>query len=372
VRYTAPGLERLIHLARVTLTGTRSRQELANHLAKRLPGPQMDWPELVEQASVRAIQAHRAGEPAILLREAPEPIDAGYLIKPLLVARQPTIWFGDGGTGKSLLALAAALTVHGDRADVLGVPPASQLRVAYLDWEYDPWEHRQRMRGLLRGGPEPDLVYLRCYGSLREQVDRLRRVIREREIGYLVVDSVAAACGGEPESAEIALGFFNALRALEVGALCIAHTTKSIEAHDRPFGSAFWHNMARSTWLFRREQELGGTGLKVGLYHKKANSGPLSVPLGFEVRFDDGIRVTRTDVRESPELAQGTSVRYRMEYALRGGPLSYEELAEEIGSDVPAVKKAAQRGSLPGGPFVLVGDQRKRQVALRASSEVGA
>lgn len=366
-RSTAPGMGKLIHLARTTITGTRSRQDLASHLAKRHPGPKIDWPELVEQATVQTVQAYRAGEPSILLRDAVEPLDSGYLIKPLLVARQPTIWFGDGGNGKSFLALAAALTIHGDRADLLGIHPAAQLRVAYCDWEFDAWEHRKRMRSLIGAAePEPDLVYVRCFGPLREQVDRLRKVIREQDIDYLVIDSVAAACGGEPESAEVALGFFDSIRRLGVGALCIAHTTKNPEAQERPFGSTFWHNMARSTWLVRKEQQAGDSGLSVGMFHKKANSGPLSPPLGFQIAFGDGrTTIRRTDVRDVPGLAEHVSTSSRIRHAIKGGPKSYAELAEELEVGKDAVRKAAERGARGTGPFVLVGDARGQRVALR-------
>lgn len=366
VRATAP-TPRLIHVARVTITGTRSRADLASYLSKRYSGPSIDWPEVIEQATVQTIQAYRAGEPAILLRDAPEPIDAGYLLHPLLVARAPTILFGDGGNGKSLLALAAALTIHTSRGDLLGTFPSSQLRVAYLDWEWDAHEHRERMRSLLPAGdPEPDLVYLSCYGALRDQVDRIKRVVRQHDIGYLVIDSVAAAAGGEPESAEVALGFFNALRAIGLGALCIAHTTKNPEAQERPFGSAFWHNSARSTWLVRKEQELGASGLTIGLFNKKANSGPQANPLGFEIRFEDGrTTLRRTDVRNSPVLATSLPVKDRICAELRSGPLAQKGLAEALGLDLRVV--SARVGELEArGRVVRLPDRR---VALRSHQE---
>jgi len=367
-RSTAPGRERVIHLARCTITGTRSRQDLATHLAKRHPGPSIDWSDVVEQATVQTIGAYRAGEPAILLRDAPVPIDAGYLLSPLLVARQPSIWFGDGGNGKSLLALAAALSIHGDRADLLGIHPSSQLRVAYLDWEWDAHEHRQRMRSLLpEGEPEPDLVYLSCYGSLRDQVDRIKRVVREQEVGYLVIDSVAAAAGGEPESAEVALGFFTALRAIGLGSLCIAHTTKNPEAQERPFGSAFWHNSARSTWLVRKEQELGSNGLRVGMFNKKANSGPSSNPLGFAIRFDAGrTTITRTDVRDVPGLAETLPLKPRITHALKAGFRSVPELSDDLGADQDSISKTLRRHEGKGFVRAPMGTDRVQRWGVLA------
>lgn len=343
-RSTAPGLERTI-VIRGNLTGPRGRKELATHLAERIRGPVIDWADVVERATSQVVQAYRAGEPAMLLRDAPEPIDSGYLIKPLLVARQPTIWFGDGGSGKSLLALAAALTVHGSRADLLSTFASAQLRVGYVDYEYDAWEHRQRMRSLLPAGEElPDLPYIRCALPIREEFDRLRQFVRDFDVQYLVVDSVAPACGGEPESAEVALSFFQTLRRLGVGSLCIAHTTKNPEAQERPFGSAFWHNMARSSWLVRKQQEPSSTSLAVGLFNKKANAGPLSSPLGFELLFgEDHIAIRRTDVRDNAELATGVSIRYRIEHALKTGFRSIAELASELDESADSISKTLRR-----------------------------
>ena len=112
VRRTAPGLEGHIHSARLLMTGTRARGDLAKHLADRTKGLAMDWPTMVEEAIVRALDAYRAGEAPILLRDAVPPAGATWLLPPLVLATQPTIWFGDGGVGKSALALAAGLSIH--------------------------------------------------------------------------------------------------------------------------------------------------------------------------------------------------------------------------------------------------------------------
>ena len=58
-----------------------------------------------------------------------------------------------------------------------------------------------------------------------------------------------------PEASEQALNYFRALRKLGVrGSLQIAHTTKNGDAADqRPFGSVYWHHLARMTWFAKRE-----------------------------------------------------------------------------------------------------------------------
>ena len=362
VRRTAPGLEGHIHSARLLMTGTRARGDLAKHLADRTKGAGIDWPHLVEEAVVAALDHYRAGEPPILLRDAVPPDGATWLLPPLVLAVQPTIWFGDGGVGKSALALAAGLSIHMDRGDLLGVAPTAKRVVAYLDWEFDACEHRERMRQLV-GGQMPDIVYRRCQVPLRDDVERLNRFIRDWGIDFLIIDSVAAACGDEPESAAVALAFFNALRQLGCGALCIAHTTKN-GSEERPFGSTFWHNGARCTWLVKKERDTSATGFIAGMFNKKSNSGPLASSIGFEFDFGgDRLAISRTDIREVVGFEPHIPLRERMRAALRSGAASVRDLATVLGEPEGSVRKAVDRDN--GRTFIrLEGDGEPLRVGL--------
>lgn len=346
VRVASPDLHDHLHQARLTMTGTRSRAELANQLRRRLPGT--DWDALVEGSCVKVLRAFREGEPAILLRDAEKPPDAGWLLPPLVLGRLPTILFGDGGTGKSWLVLAAALSIHTDQP-LLGIAPTARRRVAYLDWELEDWEQRERMR-MLVGDQEPDLIYRRCSGPLRDQVDSLRRLIRDRGIGFVVIDSIGPACGGAPEESAVALGFFEALRMLGVGALCVAHVNRAGDT-DKPFGSAFWHNGARATWYVKQ----ASGDFTVGLFNRKSNVGRPAPPRGYRIVEDAGrIRIEPARVAEEPELEQDLPLPVRMKAALRPGALPAHELAELLGAKVDSVDRTARRNQA----FVKVPDER--------------
>lgn len=349
IRSTLQGAERILHRARVNLSGTRSRSELANHLAKRAKGQGLEWPDLLEEAILATIEAFRAGEPAILLRDAERPAGAGYVLPPVLLGAHPTMLFGDGGTGKSFLALGMALTLHqGD--PLLGLEPARRLRVGYFDWEFSGWDHRERAR--LLGATDPDLLYVRCRGPLTEEVDRLRGIIAREQLDYVVLDSVAYACDGPPEASDVAMRFFQALGRLELGSLLIAHVPKDADT-DKPFGSAFWHNSARATWYVAKQQDLGASAFTVGLFNRKANTGPQAAPLGYRFDFDaDRVRITRTDLLEVPELAEQIPVKTRMRRALRAGAMTPIVLAEEIGASVDAIRMVVTRDK--GSTFTRV------------------
>ncbi len=341
VTSNAPSSAGLLHRASLNLSSTQGRTALVRQLVARAKDQGVDWNALIEQACYQTIEAYREGEPAILLRNAKRPNDAGWLLPPLILGRLPTILFGDGGSAKSYLALAAAVSIHSG-LELLSIKPTARINVAYLDWEFDAWEHRDRMRRLV-GNDMPDVVYVHCAGPLRDQVDRLQRVIREKEIGFVVIDSVGMACEGPPEEAQSALGFFDALRSLGVGALCVAHVNRSGDT-DRPFGSTFWHNSARSTWYAKKQQEAAASTLTVGLFNRKSNTGPLASPIGFTLAFDETqTSIERTDVRDVPELAGQVPLKYRIATEIGSGALSIPELVKRIGGSDTAIRKACER-----------------------------
>lgn len=349
---TSRGSPELLHRSNLTLSGIRSRQELANYMNKRTPGEQLDWTTFIETAAVLTIEAFRRGEPVVYLRDVPPPVEAGYALHPLVLNDEPTIWFGDGGDGKSLLALAAAAVIASGRADILpGVTPNQKRRVLYLDFEFSASEHRNRLERIC--GPDmPSVLYLRCDGALTYEVDRVQRAVRDWDAQFLVIDSVAFACHDAPETSVSAQEFFRALRRVGLGALCIAHVTKSEGGDQKPFGSAFWHNGARSTWYVKREGE--GERISLGLFNRKANTGPRFAAQGFSIGFtpDRGpISFSREDVADVPGLATRLPLIAQIIAAVKHRPMSYVELEAEIGSDHEVIRKTMKRRD---GSFVQV------------------
>ena len=103
----AVNLGKLLHRGRLNLLSGDRRERLARYLAGRTKELGMEWPDLLEEAVSAVVGLYRAGEPAILLRDAPEPPGAGVpLVAPILAADGSTVIFGDGGSLKSYLALA--------------------------------------------------------------------------------------------------------------------------------------------------------------------------------------------------------------------------------------------------------------------------
>jgi hypothetical protein len=233
--------------------------------------------------------------------------------------------------------------------------------VAIVDWVLAGEDHVDRAARLW-GDEIPDIRYVRCERPLVDEVDRLRRIIREDGIDYAFFDSVAFACDGPPEAAEIAGRYFRAVRQLgPIGTFHVAHISKAEGADQKPFGSSFWHNGARSTWFVKLAETLPGSStIRVGLINRKANLGGLRAAVGFEIAFtQDRTIFRRVDVADTPDLAGQLSVRQRMAHLLAGGSMSPEEIASEIQADPETVKRTARRYKqqftvIPGGNLGLL------------------
>lgn len=339
---TAPGIEGHLHQGRFTLTGTQSRATVAKHLGTRTPGRDIDWGGLIEYVSVKVLEAFRTGEPAILLRDAQEPEDDGHLLDPIVLGRHPTMWFGDGGSTKSLLALAAGLSIHAD-TNLLGIQPGATRVVALFDWEMDGWEHRKRMVGLL-GEQLPDFIYVPCRGAIWDELDRLRKIIAQHGIQYGIFDSVGMAAGGLPlTSDEAANRYYSAVRQLGIGSLNIAHKVKAEDGDKFPFGSQFWHNGARATFFVKRESESETNVVNVALHHRKANTTSQAAPIAFEVTFGGRIGIRRKDLRDVPAFDEDRTLRERIYDVLRAGAQTVAAIADELDAKPDSVSKTVRR-----------------------------
>ena len=352
---TVIGGPELLHRARINLASTRSRSELATHLNKRMNGP--DWPGLLESAGWQVIEAFRLGAPAFLLRDAVEPAAAGWALKPILLARDPVLLFGDGGALKSYTALASAISLQTGLSLIDGFEPSRAFRVAYLDFEWSPTAHKRRMRALCGPGDLPDILYVPCQvnGPLNHQVERIQRQFQDHRIDYAVIDSVGLATDGPPEEAASALSFFQALARLEVGSLLTAHTNRDGDT-SKPFGSVYWHNSARQTWFIKRERANGTSSVDVALFNRKVNDGAQrEKPIGLRFQFSDSTTTIRQrEIASIPELEAQTYIRDRMAHALTAGAKTAAELAVELEASVNTIIQTAKRWD--GRRFVKIVD----------------
>lgn len=326
--------EGMLSIGDLNLSSQRARTERATYLLQRSKDGESDWRGLLDDFAQKVLAAERNGQPAVDLRTLPrpEPDDVFDVEGFCLPRRHPSILFGDGGAAKSYLLLY-----------YLGYLARRGFRVALFDWELCGEDHRDRLERLF--GPEmPAIAYAKCEKPLHYEQDRLRRLCRELSIDYAGYDSVAFACDGPPEAAEVAGRYFRAVRRIGPGSLHVAHVNKSDTGDQKPFGSTFWHNGARSTWFAKRTEANPGAKIEIGLYNRKANLGPLLSAVGFELDFSaESTQIRRISVSRVPELASKLPIRQRITDVLRGGALSAGEIAERIDEDVESVRRTVRR-----------------------------
>ena len=259
--------------------------------------------------------------------------DPQYLIEPILPLNHSTIIFGDGGSGKSLLAALISIIAQLPYKDnTLGLITRDESsNVLYIDYEADKSESELRLSGLCRGiNRTVGLKRLQGAQPVADCIEQLQGQVSKHGIKFLIIDSLAPATGGNINEAEPAIRLFNALRTLpEVTTLLVAHNAKdSLNNRAKSvYGSVFFTNLARSVWECKKSQSAGEDELVLSLKHIKSNR-RLHLPLGFKFRFEDrAIYVDKQALGET-DLSTELPLYLQVKQKLSGGPLTIEELAQ--------------------------------------------
>jgi hypothetical protein len=342
-----------IHQARFNLTSTSARTTTAKVLAQRANAPEVDWLDLLEDLCRRVLAAERAGTPTVVVGGLPHQLGIAWTLEPIIAAGKATILYGEGGTGKSTLAVAAALSVQTGAEIVPGWSPR-QAGVLYLDWETDAPDVDGKVKMLAAGAgirPPFGLRYREMVGPLADQVESIAAEIAEHDVALLVVDSIGLASGTTSDgsdASESALRLFSAFRALRVAVLAVDHVSKSgaDEAHrtTRPYGSIYKVNLARATIELRRD-ESGGERSKVGIYNTKTNLGRRLAPQALWVEHgESAIRYTRADLDGRLEEALPLVERIARTLVLApGGAMTVAAIAEAVGTEENTVRATLSR-----------------------------
>ena len=327
-----------------------SNLQLLKKLEARVPG--VDWDGLVTQAGAITLRRYREGSPLVDLATEQAEVTSRYLLPPLIARDGATVWAADGGTGKSVIALAAALSVA-TAVPLLNAHPHQVGPVLYLDWEADEETHRERLWALwneLGTGDAPPLDsihYVYQTASLHELATTLRRRVAETGAVLVVIDSLGLARGGAPEDAEATIRTFRAVRSLGVPALCIDHVSKAQrEGHVKrktAIGSVYTRNSARLVWVVEKAQEEGSADSTVAFTIDKFNFGKLPRRRGFRLHFESegegdderliSIAIDPAGEEVVQQIAGGQERKWEIASVLKAAPapLTAEEVAASIG-----------------------------------------
>jgi len=335
-----------LYWARLNLVSAQSRTTTIRALEEQDPAE--DWRVLVER-SVRAVVRHlRTGDPARPLTPAPPTVEP-WLVPDWLPRGQISVIFGDGGVGKSYLALALALSGVLGRT-ILPRWPVPQIRRAlYLDWESGEEEQRARLWRLTEGlGAQPvdgAILHRTMRRPLLDDLTAIRGEVARHAVDLVIADSLAPACGPEPETASSVVPVLGGFRSLATTVVVLAHVSKmsaDVKAPARPFGSVFVQNLARSSVEIRRTEAVGDEHERsylVTLYHRKINEGRRSRPIGLTFTWND---LDHLVVTGGTAEMSGASLPEQV-YAALTMPKKPMQLAEELDANVSSVKSALGR-----------------------------
>ena len=183
----------------------------------------------------------------------------------------------------------------------------------------------------------------------------MQRIVAERNVKLIVVDSAGPACGGDPESAASAINYFTALRSLRVASITIAHRSKGGTVG--PFGSVYWVNYPRMSFELRKAQEEESDIMHLAVLHRKVNDGRLMRPLSFKIEWHHTgvVTVTQEDIESVPEFHSELSIADQLSLILRDqGPKTAKELQEATGLAAKSISTTLSRNKR----FENVGGQR--------------
>jgi RecA-family ATPase len=230
--------------------------------------------------TVREVSAE-TGDGPVCVADFPEPPPRKWIVADIVPQGATTILHGDGGVGKSLVAMQIAICVAAG-LPFLGLS-VIRGKVLWVDAELEREEFLRRAYALARGMglstlPQ-DLWHLSLDGSLASQdvQEDLEKLVQNVKPLLVVIDSLTiGAYGVDPSSARDIIPVMKAIRRFGT-VLVIDHIAKPTQGFDssrsRPFGSTFKYNQARSV-ISAEALKDGGMVLKGSKanFAKKANT----------------------------------------------------------------------------------------------------
>ena len=344
----------LIHSARLPMGSDTQRTAFVRELVRRTTNAAapldalrtVDFDSILEEVCYHTRERHRLDEPLVDLAAVDYNQRPTYLLKGLVLDGAPTLLFGRGGLGKSIVALGVALSLSSGN-DFLGVTPTRVCKVLYLDWEWSAEVHAARLAALCAAAgttpPRGGIYYRHMVSPFVEAAPGIRRDLAETGAELLIIDSMGLARGGEVKEDGATNDVFRALRSFGVASLITDHIAKGTDA-EGPIGSVYSTNGARLLWRLggvRLDDAENGTHTLLSLTNTKTN-GRLLPTRGIELHVvsdsDDipmRIRLSATDPEAHPELRDQLDRRGQICSVLKesGRMMTAEEIRDELLAD---------------------------------------
>lgn len=355
---------------RINLASSSAREGVVRAFSRMFKGKEFDS---VFSEAVRMLERYMDAEPRSVTIGQVEPLaEKKMLLAPFITAGSPNLIFGDGSSCKTYISIGMMVAVATGKR-FLGFAPDHKAPVMILDYEDTGPKFFDRVNRVLSGVPDaPELAdveanihYFKAAGvPVADMVPALKEEVSRHGIELLVIDSVAYACGAEIEKAEAVIRYFNALDAIGVATLGIAHVTKSSsEAEDRikgqkhAIGSIFFNNAPRNIWNVQKQGDENDMEpvKNIALFNRKANDGPLHPMVPVQVDFSvPGATSIRSGNRDDWEDAKPLGERITS-FLMRRGPAKRQDIERHLEGEKPEGVKTALRRLRSQGRIRLIG-----------------
>lgn len=369
VQNLLPGTPQEPYIQRLNLLSMSARDQCRREIEHVLGGAEKGrWTTLLARAITKAQDAYLKVDRSVRASEIESPETLTFIVPDFAVDEGMSILFGAGSAGKTFILMLMALCVS------LGLPflgrPTLKRNVLYIDCETGRKTFGYRLRRICKGlgldqSAASNVFYWWAQGlPLEDQTDAIKRCCDENQIGFILLDHIAAACGGDAAEQAVASRLARAHGKIGIPMMALAHITgaavKDPEAAHKPFGSIFWENNARRTIFVLRQQEDESPVADLGLYPRKINDGGRTSPFGARITFEDPsgpITIDSDTLADKGALSTARGPQHVI-WDMLAAPMLTEDIAEAIGKSERYCKDVMKnhprmftevRGNLAGG-----------------------
>ncbi len=333
-----------VKFAQLNLKADRSREQLAKRLVERWPGP--DWDIILEELACQLLGALRQGEDAVeVIAGVGEEIKPpSYALWPFVYEGLPTLLFATWAGGKSSVAMTLAMIAQlhwNDNPLGIRVPGQDYINTLYLDYETNKPMFQYNLSRFVRGYhlPETRLTYRHCTRPFVEDCDAIQRIIDDKGVDLIVIDSVGMAAGTtfDMKDSRTASVMANVCRQWNKSFIWVHHTKKGplLPGEERSsFGSTYFEAEARQVFYLATEPPDDPDIMDIAFTHKKNSFGRKLAPFAWRYRFDDmshTVSVGTVDVADLAEASKGILPQFRIQRLIQeNGKKTAIEIAEEL------------------------------------------
>lgn len=335
----------LLPATQINFSAERTRNQYAKSMKEKIPDSPANWVEIFDYLGYKVQELARTGESVEEVWASDDIEPPQFLLEPFIYKRVPNIIFGEKGVNKSTLAyLCGAIMVLPWTNNPLELKsPDDCVRSLVLDWETDDYIFKYYLSRLKRGMKIPDfpLYYRHCHIPLADDLEAIEQKIEETKAECLIIDSLAAASGGESKEirgGDTALHFNMSLRKLmtfkgePITTLILAQTSKSQEGKKTILGSTLFTYYARNIFELCRGEDNYEQTQHIAMFHRENNLGRKHPPIGLSVTYDDAQKsiVMEREPINVTEFTAKVTLKMRILDALKRGAMDTRELAEVL------------------------------------------